>query len=116
MTGAALLAAALTVLNGLSDVLPVFFAALLHEGGHALACRILHVPIRTFRPFFAGAVIGYDATVLSYGQEIFMAAAGPMVNLLCAAAMLCVTGRTAAMFGAASFALGVFNLLPLRQL
>lgn len=116
MSGAVFFAALWTLLNGISDALPVLFAALLHEGGHALMCRCLRVPIRFFSPSVAGAVIGYDASVLSYGQEIAVAAAGPFVNLFSAVLSLGCTGRGAALFGISSLALALFNLLPLRRL
>jgi len=59
MTGTWVLTACWTVLNGLADTLPVIAAALLHEAGHALMCRLLSVPIRFFAPSAVGAVIGY---------------------------------------------------------
>ncbi len=105
-----------TALNGFWDTVPVLLAALLHECGHLLACFLLGVPIRAFSPLAAGAVIGYDAISLSYPQEMAAAAAGPLVNLLSFFLMLPCRGRFAALFGMASLALALFNLLPHRRL
>lgn len=102
---------------GWRDILPILLAALLHEAGHALACRLFRVPIRFFRPLAAGAVIGYDAARISYIQEAWIAAAGPLANL--AGAFLCMPGyceRGRALFGISCLALALFNFLPIRNL
>lgn len=117
MSSAWFLGAVFTLLNGIGDTLPILLAALLHEGGHGLACLILRVPIRFFRPTAAGAVIGYDASALSYTREAWIAAAGPLMNL--AGVFLCfpgTCGRARALFGISSLALAFFNLLPIRHL
>lgn len=110
-------AAVLTLLNGLRDSLPFLLAALLHESGHLLACRLLRVPIRFVRTTVTGAVIGYDPSSLSYAREIWIAAAGPLMNL--AGFLVCLPGecsRSRALFGAACLSLSLFNLLPIRRL
>ncbi|MBQ1976020.1 MAG: hypothetical protein II227_01120, partial [Clostridia bacterium] len=76
-----LFSAVFTLLNGVRDSLPFLLAALLHESGHLLACRFLRVPIRFVRTTVTGAVIGYDPSSLSYAREIWIAAAGPLMNL-----------------------------------
>ncbi len=116
MTGLWFFTAGWTVLNGILDALPVVLAAFLHEGGHYLACRLLRVPVRFFRPAVTGAVIGYDGSMLSYGREIAVAAAGPLVNLLSAGLSLGCRGRFFALFGVSSLGLALFNLLPHRRL
>ena len=106
-----------TLLNGVRDSLPFLLAALLHESGHLLACRLLRVPIRFFRPTATGAVIGYDPSTLSYQGEIWIAAAGPLANL--AGFLSCFPGecsRGRALFGVACLSLAVFNILPIRHL
>ena len=105
-----------TLFNGIRDTLPVLLAALIHECGHALSCRILRVPIRFFHPVAVGAVIGYDAASLSYKKEIAIAVAGPFLNLLCAVSVFGAKSRFGALFGISSLALAFFNLLPLRRL
>lgn len=117
MRGDLLFGGVLALLNGFYDTLPLLSAALLHEIGHLLACRLLGVPIRFIRPTGVGAVIGYDPSTLSYGQEIWIAAAGPALNL--AGFFFCFPGECTggrALFGLSCLALAVFNLLPIRRL
>ncbi|MBQ8747717.1 MAG: hypothetical protein IJZ08_07625 [Clostridia bacterium] len=109
-------AAGWSVLNGFADTVPVLIAVLLHELGHLIACRLLGVRVRTFRATAAGAVIGYDAALLSYPREMIVAAAGPFVNFLSFLLVLGCHGRAAALFGIASLALALFNLLPHEKL
>ena len=99
--------------GGIRDILPFLAAALLHEAGHILACVLLHVPLRFFRLHSAGAVIGYDASRLSYPAEALIAAAGPLAGFLGAAAVLGKRGHSSFLFGTASLALSLFNLLPI---
>ena len=106
-----------TLLNGVRDSLPFLLAALLHESGHLLACRLLRAPIRFIRPTATGAVIGYDPSTLSYRGEIWIAAAGPLANL--AGFLSCFPGecsRGRALFGVACLSLAIFNILPIRHL
>lgn len=116
MTGLCFFTAVWTVLNGVLDALPILLAAILHECGHYLACRLCRVPVRFFRPCVSGAVIGYDGSVVSYGREIIVAAAGPFVNLLSAGLVLGCQGRFFALFGVSSLGLALFNLVPHRRL
>ena len=116
VTGLWIFTAVWTVLNGIRDALPVLLAALLHEGGHYLVCRLLRVPVRFFRPAVTGAVIGYDGSLLSYGREIAVAAAGPLLNLLTAGLVLGCRGRFFALLGVSSLGLALFNLVPHRRL
>lgn len=117
MIGGLFFGIAFAAWNGLRDSLPFLLAALLHEGGHLLACRLLGVPIRFFRPTVAGAVIGYDPSAVSYTREAMIAAAGPLSNL--AGFLLCFPGqcsRGRALFGIACLSLSLFNLLPVQKL
>lgn len=109
-------AAGWTFLNGFADTLPVLSTILIHECGHLFACRLCGARLRTIRPFAAGAVIGYDASSVSYPREIAAAAAGPLANLLSFLLTLGCRGRLAALFGMSSLALALFNLLPHRRL
>ncbi len=106
----------LAVLSGVADTLPVLLAALVHECGHLVACRFYGVPVRLFAPSPVGAVIGYDATCLTYGQEAAIAAAGPLANALSVLCVLFCRGRFFALFGVSSLGLCFFNLLPLTGL
>ena len=61
-------------------------AALLHECGHLLAARLLHVPISGLQMSFLGARLEVSGRILSYGEEWLLCAAGPFASL-CAAAL-----------------------------
>lgn len=90
-------------------------ASALHELGHALAVWQCGGRIRRLRLNLTGAELELDGREkLSYGQEVWVAAAGPLVNLASglAAARLPQEGNWMMMFAGASLVLGVFNLLP----
>lgn len=92
-------------------------AAALHELGHLAAARFLHVPLGGMTVGALGARIAIGDGLLSYRDEARIAAAGPAVNLLCAALAAALhRGRPddrLLFFAAASLALGMVNLLPL---
>lgn len=55
--------------------------------------------------------------MLSYGQSLFVALSGVMVNFFCAAVLfLPHAPYTLQVFGICSLGLGLFNLLPLKRL
>lgn len=93
-------------------------AAALHELGHLAAARLLHVPLRGMTVGALGARIALDDGLLSYRDEARIAAAGPAVNLLCAATSAalhrCRPDDRLLFFAAASLALAGINLLPLH--
>ena len=93
------------------------FAAVLHECGHLLAARLLHIPPRALHLDLLGARIEVDGYLLSYGEEWLLCAAGPIVSLLAAsaAAPLWSAFEAARVFSCASLVLGVLNLLPIRS-
>lgn len=103
-------------------VLALGLAALCHEGGHLLAARLCGVGIRAVTLDLFGARIHLEG-LLSYGQEFFVACAGPAVNFLTAAAglPLWLSGAGSwhgflALFLLASLGLGTVNLLPVGTL
>ncbi len=90
-------------------LLPFLAAAGLHELGHYLALRQMGKPPRAITLRFSGAVMDVDA--LSYREELWAAAAGPLVYLL--------TGLFCPLLPALAFysvILGCFNLLPIPGL
>ena len=91
-------------------------AAFLHECGHILAARALHIPLGSVRMDFLGARIDVRGRLLSYGEEWLLAAAGPLCSLLAAAlgAGLWHVSDYARIFSCASLILGLLNLLPIR--
>lgn len=97
---------------GWQPALLVLSAASLHELGHALLLRRFHIRVKRLRISALGAVMELRGN-LSYGQELAAALAGPLANLLAAAA-LGVLGFSAA--AGANAVLCLFNLLPIRPL
>ena len=93
----------------------VLAAAGFHELGHIAAAWGIGVGIRGLKLDLFGARMEL-AGLLSYGQEFFVAAGGPLVSLMCAAVAypLAVTrdGEWFSLFFGASLVLGLVNLLP----
>ena len=92
-------------------------AALLHECGHLLAARLLHVPISGLQMSFLGARLEVSGRILSYGEEWLLCAAGPFASL-CAAALAAPLWQIFALsraFSCASLVLGLLNFLPIQS-
>lgn len=89
--------------------LPVLCAVTLHEAGHLGALLLFGCPVYEVRASFAGMEIRYEESALGVGQRCFSLLAGPAANLLGAAL---APGR----FCAPALLLGLFNLLPIREL
>ncbi len=114
---------------GICACLPVVAAILLHEWGHVLAARLCGVRLGTCRVNLFGARLSL-AGMLSYRQELLIAAAGPVVNLLSAAVVLLphrhagaetvaayvASGAAGGVFAVSSLGLAGINLLPVRSL
>lgn len=96
--------------------------AVLHEGGHLLAYWVLlrRAPRLQISPF--GICLSMRGVLLPPLQELWLAAAGPLANLLlCSAAIVVMeylTGYHYAgyWFASANLLLGAVNLLPLPGL
>ena len=93
----------------------------MHEGGHLAALALFHVPVDGLRLGGLGAVIyARGARRLSYGRELAVTLAGPLVNLLCATFVAALSARCAwvwgYLFAGAHAVLGVYNLLPIPPL
>ena len=96
----------------------VAVAVLLHEGGHGLAAACLGVRMARLRPELFGARLEL-AGVISYPREWWVAAGGPLANLLSSVAVYpwAAKGEEWALwFLGASLALGAVNLLPVKTL
>lgn len=93
-------------------------AALLHELGHVVMAAVCGIRLRECQIGIYGAGLVPDGGVYSYGQEIALCLAGPLVNLICASVGLWFLNGTAGGFWAgfvfSSLALGVLNLLPIQ--
>ena len=113
--GFCLLAAWFALANGWRTLGLILTAALLHEGGHALALRLLGAEISAFRIGILGGELTADRRRLSYAGELAAVLAGPAANLLVALASA-RGGGDWAVFTGANLVLCAFNLLPLRPL
>ena len=96
----------------------ILSAAVCHELGHWLVLRRVGGRIQRLHITVFGAEMQVDDRRISYGGELLTAAAGPVINLLLAAAMG-LLGRwwePLYLFAGAQLVLGCFNLLPVRPL
>lgn len=92
----------------------ILSAAVCHELGHWLVLRRVGGRIQRLHITVFGAEMQVDDRRISYGGELLTAAAGPVINLLLAAAMG-LLGRwwePLYLFAGAQLVLGAFNLLP----
>lgn len=106
--------------GGITAAGVVFFAALIHELGHVTAAWGAGVPIQALRLDLFGARMELSG-MLSYGQELLVAAGGPFFSLLSAALTLpfCLHlggEGSIGLFFAASLCLGGLNLLPVQSM
>ncbi len=105
-----------TLLNEpFSVTLPMLFAILIHEAAHFLVVLLCGGRLRAAKTSVLGISFQYDATALSYSQELFVALAGAAANFLSA---FLVRWLFPASFPFVFFSmmLGVLNLLPIRSL
>lgn len=98
---------------GQSPALITLFAAALHESGHIAAIRLCGGRLQKIRLTLSGAEIDAALWQLGRGQRAFVYSAGALMNLITGALGLWL-GLNG--FAAASFALGIVNLLPVRML
>ena len=92
----------------------ILSAAVCHELGHWLVLRRVGGRIQRLHITVFGAEMQVDDRRISYGGELLTAAAGPVSNLLLAAA-IGLLGRwwePLYLFAGAQLVLGAFNLLP----
>jgi len=102
-------------------MLAAFAASIvIHEGGHWLAARRLHIPATQIRVGFFRAAVELDAD-LSRTEELWITLAGPAVNLaafLLILALPWMPNRWWAdlwlAFAMANAGTGVLNLMPFR--
>ena len=96
----------------------ILSAAVCHELGHWLVLRRVGGRIQRLHITVFGAEMQVDDRRISYGGELLTAAAGPVSNLLLAAAMG-LLGRwwePLYLLAGAQAVLGCFNLLPILPL
>lgn len=85
-------------------------ALLLHEAGHAIVLRLVHVRVKAVRLGFGD--VEMETAPLGYWEELLSAWAGPCVNFLLYLALW----RIAPAFAAVNLLLGAYNLLPVLPL
>jgi len=90
------------------------FACAAHEAGHIAAIRFLGGRITEAELSLCGACIRHSLEGKGK-KDAAVAAAGPAVNILCAA-LFAGSSDLPALFSAASLLLGCFNLLPAHPL
>ena len=91
-------------------------AAALHEVGHLVAARAMHIPIGAMRFDMLGARIDVKGRILSYGEEWLLCVAGPLSSLVFSliGSFFWSHTRLAIAFSCASLLLGTLNLLPIQ--
>lgn len=96
--------------------LAAILAAFCHELGHIIAAKLQRIPLGELKLGIFGASLTSKPLLCSYKNEIILAAAGPLVNLISAAILLPFCKNDfCALFVAASLFLGILNLLPIYE-
>lgn len=97
----------LLVRSGAQGLLCIAAAVALHELGHLLAGRALGYRVSSFSLGLFGADIGYRG-VIGYRDDLAVALAGPLSNVICGLMML----PFAPSFAHCGFAYAALNLVP----
>ena len=113
--GAVLLLAVLALDRGTVLAASVLAAAL-HECGHLLAARLLHIPLRLLELDLMGAKLYPLHAIPSYRAEGLLAAAGPFSSLLLALPLLGTGAPFLITLRNATLSFALFNLLPIEGL
>ena len=90
------------------------FAILIHEAGHLLAARLMHMKPGGIAADSVGIRLLFDGVPPSYGKEILLCAAGPAANLLSLPIALFLPTEKSGFFLAVSAALAFLNLMPIE--
>lgn len=88
-------------------------AAAVHECGHLLAAKLLHIRLRMLELDMMGAKLYPAAHLPSYKAEMLLAAAGPAASL--ALLLLPPLSPFLVAVRTASLSLALFNLLPIKD-
>lgn len=99
-------------------VFAIFGCVLLHELGHAMAARQFNIPTRDIVLLPIGGVASLERMPRNPWQELWIAAAGPLVNVVIASLILLalwvfpLAGGFWSNLAYANIALVIFNLIP----
>ncbi|MCI2059012.1 MAG: hypothetical protein LKJ80_07395, partial [Oscillibacter sp.] len=106
------------MINGWKPLGLLILAALVHEGGHLAVLAAFGTRVTALHLSVLGAELRTDGLRLTYPQELAAVLAGPLADLLCGAAAAAAAGAGRLSYTAAGafWVLGLFNLLPIRQL
>ena len=98
-----------------AEICTILSAALIHEGGHIAAAKILKIPIKCMRLDIFGAIIETDLLLCSYKKEAVLCLSGPLANIV--SVIIVSTFRLPfdiGFFKIASLFFAVINLLPAK--
>ena len=100
----------------LSKLLACFIAAAIHEAGHILAARILHINLTHMRLDVLGARLHTTGRLCSYSAMVGLCFAGPFINFACFTFLLPFCRQTHFLkeICFASLSFGVLNLIPIQ--
>ena len=100
-------------------LLPMFFAVLMHEIGHLFIMWVLDCSPKSIRLIPASVQI-VNSFSRGYKNDILIALAGPLVNVLFFSVLyynyLCFGNEFTLYFALLNLLIGIFNLLPVKGL
>lgn len=101
------------------EIFAMLLATVLHECGHLLAAKVGGVALACMKLDFLGARI-HTSGMISYSDEWFLCAGGPLVNLISSAAVMIFSSffgwrELAYLFVISSLCLATLNLLPIES-
>ncbi len=94
-------------------------AVLIHELGHVVAAKLLHVPLVKGKSSLFGLSLQFDFSAVSYYREAAVSMAGAAANVAAFATVLIIVkehGTYSVFFLFSNLSLALFNLLPISPL
>lgn len=113
-TYGAVFAAALMLVCGYSEIMiPMLFAALIHEVGHLTAIIATGGQVRSIIINAGGLKIDYDSSELSYFRDALCTLSGPIFGI---ASAYISSYFNKPLLSGICFGINMFNLIPVRPL